>query len=71
MEEQPATKYGKPSAVIVGIEARRQAKFQSSTHLSHATQAMMALLKDYGIDKSSKGGRLSRPATTSRALERP
>ena len=69
MEELPATKCAKSSAVIVGFEARGRAKFQSSTHLFHATQAVMALLKDYGIDKSSNGGRLSRPATTSRDHE--
>ena len=69
MEELPATKYGKPSAVFVGIEARRQGKFQASTDLSHATQAVMALLKDYGIDKSSNGGVLTRPGTTSRDHE--
>jgi hypothetical protein len=69
MEDLPATKCGKSSAVIVGIEVRRQAKFQSSTHHSHATQAVMALLKDYGIDKSSNGGLLCRPGTTSRDHE--
>ena len=67
MEELPASKYGKPSAVISGIEVRRPGKFQPSTDLSHATQAV---LKDYGIDKSSNGGPLTRPGTTSRDHER-
>ena len=67
MEQLPASKYGKPSAVISGIEVRRPGKFQPSTDLSNATQAV---LKDYGIDKSSNGGRLTRPGTTSRYHER-
>jgi hypothetical protein len=67
MEQLPASKYGKPSAVIAGIELRRPGKFQPSTDLSNATQAV---LKDYGIDKSSNGGRLTRPGTASRYRKR-
>lgn len=66
MEQLPASKYRKPSAIIAGIEVRRPGKFQPSTDLSNATQAV---LKDYGIDKSSNGGRLTRPSTTSRYHE--
>ena len=67
MEQLPASKYRKPSAIVAGIEVRRPGKFQPSTDLSNATQAV---LKDYGIDKSSNGGRLTRPSTTSRYHER-
>ena len=70
MEELSATKYGKPSAVIAGTEASRQSKFPVFNDLSLATEVEMALLKDYGIVKSSNDGLLVMPGTTSRDHER-
>ena len=70
MEELSATKYGKPSTVIAGIEARRQSKFSVSRDLSRATEVVMELLKDDGILKSSNDELLVMPGTTSRDHER-
>ena len=63
-------KYGKPSAVVAGIEASRQSMFPVFDHLSLATEVVMALLRDYGIDMSSNDGLLVIPGTTSRDHER-